>query len=67
MDFNFESNYSIDNYFSNRIKVSSYDISRYFERKDANILINKSTKDLWKLSQDESGDLVIERLFKGEQ
>jgi len=67
MTFSFDLNYSIDNYFKDRVKISSCDISRYFERKDANILINKSTKDLWKLSQDENGDLIIERLFKGEQ
>ena len=75
MDFEFESSLSIDNYLrendkiNDKIKVSSVQLDQYFERRDGNVLINKSTRDLWKLNQTDSGDLVVERLFdfKGDQ
>ena len=68
MNFEFESSISIDDFFNkDRIKISSTQLFTLFEKKEANILINKSTKDLWKLHTSENGDLVVERLFEGEQ
>lgn len=55
----------IDDYLSgqNKIKVASIDDFFNFVRIGQDTLVHKSKKDLWKLSEDEKGQLVIERLF----
>lgn len=46
-----------------RVKVASLGDLEGFERQSAEILVNKSTRDLWALKQDGS-DYFIERLFE---
>jgi hypothetical protein len=55
----------IDDYLTgqNQIKVASIDDFFSFVRIGQDTLIHKSKKDLWKLSEDEKGQVVIERLF----
>ncbi len=48
---------------ANRIKVSGLgDLTSFLKRADGK-LIHKSTKDLWSMSKDADGSLVVERLF----
>ena len=55
----------IDDYLTgkNKIRVASIDDFFNFVRIGQDSLVHKSTKDLWKLSEDEGGHVVIERLF----
>lgn len=55
----------IDDYLTgnNQIKIASIDDFFNFHRVSKDTLIHKSEKDLWKLSEDEKGQIVIERLF----
>ncbi len=47
----------------NQIKVASIDDFFNFHRISKDTLVHKAQKDLWKLSEDENGQVVIERLF----
>jgi hypothetical protein len=52
-----------DQFLDNKIKVASLgDLSDFF-RIATDTLIHKAQKDLWKISEDEKGAVVIERLF----
>jgi len=55
----------IDDYLTgnNQIKVASIDDFFNFFRISKDTLVHKAEKDLWKLSEDEKGQVVIERLF----
>ena len=55
----------IDDYLTgkNQIKVASIDDFFNFVRIGNDTLVHKAQKDLWKLSEDEKGQVVIERLF----
>jgi len=47
----------------NKIKVASLgDLSDFF-RVSHDTLVHKAEKDLWKISEDEKGQVIIERLF----
>ena len=46
-----------------RIKVSSLDQLFGFARIAEDTLVHKSKKDLWRIGEDDSGDVIIERLF----
>ena len=46
-----------------KVKVSSIDDFFNFARISSDTLVHKAEKDLWKLSEDEKGQVVIERLF----
>ena len=53
----------VDEFLSNKIKVASLgDLSDFF-RLATDTLIHKAEKDLWKISEDAKGGVVIERLF----
>jgi len=57
----------IDDYFNvNRIKVANLGDLFSFNRVNANTLVHKSTKDLWNIEADDSGKVVITRLFSNE-
>jgi len=57
----------IDDYFNvNRIKIACLDDLFSFNRVNANTLIHKSTKDLWGIEADDSGKVVITRLFSND-
>lgn len=47
----------------NQIKVASIDDFFNFVRIGTDTLVHKSTKDLWKVSEDNNGEVVILRLF----
>jgi len=47
----------------NKIKVASIDDFFNFVRIGNETLIHKSTQDLWKVSEDNNGEVVILRLF----
>lgn len=47
----------------NQVKVASIDAFFNFVRIGADTLVHKSTKDLWKVSEDNNGEVVILRLF----
>ena len=55
----------IDDYLTgkNQIKVASIDDFFNFVRIGKDTLVHKAEKDLWKLSEDDKGQVVIERLF----
>ena len=48
----------------NRIKISSLDDLFAFSRVDDKHIVHKSTKDLWSIESDDSGDVHITRLFE---
>ena len=54
-----------DDYLSgqNQIKVSSIDDLFSFLRIGKDTLVHKAEKDLWRISEDDKGQVVIERLF----
>lgn len=55
---------SIDMFLSsNRVKVSSMSDLIGFSRVDGDTLIHKAQKDLWRISENKMGEVVIERLF----
>lgn len=45
------------------IKVSSLDEICSFVRIGSDVLVHKAEKDLWRIGEDEKGQIVIERLF----
>ena len=55
----------IDDYLTgnNQVKVASIDDFFNFFRISKDTLVHKAEKDLWKVSEDEKGQVVIERLF----
>ena len=59
-----EENIGMDSFLlPNTIRVASLgDLSEFF-RVSSDTLIHKSVKDLWRVSEDEGGKVVIERLF----
>jgi hypothetical protein len=48
---------------TDRTKVSSLDDLLDFSRIGQDTLVHKSKKDLWRISEDKEGDVIIERLF----
>ena len=47
----------------NKIKVASLgDLSEFF-RISSDTLVHKAEKDLWRIGEDEKGQVIIERLF----
>jgi hypothetical protein len=55
----------VDDYLTgnNQIKVASIDDFFSFHRVSKDTLVHKAEKDLWKLSEDDKGQVTIERLF----
>jgi len=55
----------IDDYLTgnNQVKVASIDDFFNFFRISKDMLVHKAEKDLWKVSEDDKGQVVIERLF----
>jgi hypothetical protein len=55
----------VDDYLTgnNQIKVASIDDFFSFHRVSKDTLVHKAEKDLWKLSEDDKGQVIIERLF----
>jgi hypothetical protein len=55
----------IDDYLTgkNKVKISSMDDFFNFLRIGKDTLVHKSEKDLWRISEDDKGAVVIERLF----
>jgi hypothetical protein len=55
----------IDDYLTgkNQIRVASIDDFFNFVRIGKDTLVHKAEKDLWKVSEDDKGQVVIERLF----
>jgi len=47
----------------NRVKLSSFDQLLSFSRIGEDTLVHKAEKDLWRISQNNDGEPVIERLF----
>lgn len=45
------------------VKVASLDDLFKFARISDNTLVHKAEKDLWRIGEDEKGDVVVERLF----
>lgn len=58
-----DSQNSLDDFLSNKIKVASMSDLLDFTRIGGDTLVHKSKKDLWKIGEDEKGGIVIERLF----
>lgn len=55
---------SIDDFLSeNRVKVSSIDDFFQFHRIGKDTLVHKAEKDLWRVSENKQGEVIIERLF----
>jgi hypothetical protein len=53
----------MDGFLDNKIKVASMrDLSDFF-RIASDTLVHKADKDLWKISEDDKGAVIIERLF----
>lgn len=48
---------------NDRVKLSSIDDFFKFHRISKDTLVHKSKKDLWKVSENSKGEVVIERLF----
>lgn len=54
----------IDDFLSkNTAKIASLDEFFQFYRAGKDTLIHKAEKDLWKVGENEKGDVIIERLF----
>jgi hypothetical protein len=54
----------LDDFLSGRkIKVSSMDDFFQFLRIGNNTLVHKAEKDLWRVAENDKGEVVIERLF----
>lgn len=47
----------------NKIRIASLGDLADFFRTSTDILVHKAKKDLWRISEDEKGDIIIERLF----
>jgi hypothetical protein len=60
-----EESSGIDDYLTgkNKVKISSMDDFFNFLRIGKDTLVHKSEKDLWRISEDDKGAVVIERLF----
>lgn len=48
---------------SDRVKVASLGDLRSFLRIGDDTLVHKAKKDLWRIGENESGEVIIERLF----
>jgi hypothetical protein len=55
----------MDDYLSgkNRVRVASMDALYNFLRLSEDTLVHKSEKDLWRVSENNNGEVIIERLF----
>ncbi len=54
----------MDDFFSaDRIKVASLGDLTDFFRVSSDTLIHKAEKDLWRIGENKTGDVIIERLF----
>jgi|WetSurMetagenome_2_1015567.scaffolds.fasta_scaffold723839_2 hypothetical protein len=54
----------VDDFLSGKkVKVASMDDFFNFLRIGNNTLVHKAEKDLWKIGENEKGEVVIERLF----
>lgn len=53
----------IDAFLQDRVKLSSMDDLLNFVRISNDTLVHKAEKDLWRVGENESGDIVVERLF----
>jgi hypothetical protein len=53
----------VDGFLEDKIKVASLSDLANFFRVGSDTLVHKAQKDLWKISEDEKGAVVIERLF----
>jgi len=54
----------MDDFFvEDKMKVSSLDQLFGFSRISDDTLVHKSKKDLWRISEDPKGEVIIERLF----
>lgn len=47
----------------NRMKISSMRDLLDFSRVSTETLVHKATKDLWKIGENDKGEVIIERLF----
>jgi len=57
---------SIDDFLSDRIKLASLGDLSSFLRLSDDSLVHKSKRDLWKIGENDKGEVVIERLFDPE-
>jgi hypothetical protein len=53
----------VDSYLTDKVKVASISDLAGFLRIGEDTLVHKAEKDLWKISEDDKGEVVIERLF----
>ncbi|RKY75715.1 hypothetical protein DRQ07_11455 [candidate division KSB1 bacterium] len=55
----------LDSFLSpNSVKVASINDLNDFYRIAKDTLVHKSKKDLWRISENKKGEIIIERLFK---
>ena len=52
-----------DSFLGDRLKLSSLGDLLGFSRIGFDTLVHKAEKDLWRIGEDESGQVIIERLF----
>lgn len=52
-----------DDFLSNKVKVASLGDLRSFLRIGEDTLVHKAEKDLWRIGENDRGEVVIERLF----
>ena len=53
----------IDSFLSDKMKLASMSDLLNFVRVGNDTLVHKAEKDLWRVGQNESGEIVVERLF----
>ena len=53
----------MDDFLSDRVKVASLGDLRSFLRIGEDTLVHKAEKDLWRIGENENGEVIIERLF----
>jgi hypothetical protein len=59
-----EETIGMDDFFTdNQIKVASIDDFFQFVRLGNNTLVHKADKDLWRVAENDKGEVIIERLF----
>lgn len=56
----------IDSFLGEKMKVASLDDLFKFARISDTTLVHKAEKDLWRISEDDKGQVAIERLFDPE-
>lgn len=55
-----------DDFLSDKMKVASLGDLRSFLRIGDDTLVHKAEKDLWRIGENEKGEVVVERLFDSE-